>query len=245
MTHPNQQWLASEWTGLDGSGCAGCSSTDVYQTGVDNWLVGLPDDDGTYDNLQISLVWYEWYPNDLQYFMGNAPVGDTLICESWWEQVDEYPFGPGFLGCVDLNNPSLSANGAWVVQLAKISNTEGASFVGDSAEWIVEKPGPAGSITFDISGSGPEQFSFSSSYLPRYPPLNVTGSFYYVSPPTWTSPMSTSNLNDSAKGNGHGEVIDMQDPSTTEVLAGGAYPGGAALQFVWYGSGSGVAGPGP
>jgi len=124
----NGGWdFGSNWVGIDGDG-----SGDVLQAGIE------------FDAYCLDLVtpmaatyyspWFEWYPN-----------GETRITN--------LPIAPGDDYFVEVWNTSSTAGHAYLVNrnlneyvIINFSAPSGTKLVGNSAEWVVERPGVDGSL---------------------------------------------------------------------------------------------------
>jgi hypothetical protein len=167
---PSGVWQSSSWVGLDGASglIPGTTTTDVLQAGISqNYVSGTG---------QIAYYpWYEWVVADLSVvseFPYVYPIQFTSIPVSAGDEIsvvvqyvkqkgDEIgdpipPAGPYQFGGVMLMN--MTKNKGHSLYLAPPT---GASFLGDSAEWIMECPdGLAGdslpkfsSVTFHTAGA--------------------------------------------------------------------------------------------
>src|SRR5215472_1237333 len=115
----------SEWTGFDG-----WYTSDVVQAGVEfDSYCGYP----TFS--QFYSAWYEWYPNG-EVRISNFPItaGDDIYVEVWNTSATQ-----AWLWMVNLNNDQ-------VVEIG-FNPPAGTSMVGNSAEWVVERPNLGNSIT--------------------------------------------------------------------------------------------------
>ncbi len=116
----------SEWNGIDG-----WNSSDVLQAGVefDSYCVS-----GVYSGAYYS-AWYEWYPNG-EVRIANFPVtaGDDIYVQVWHSSATQ-----GYAYLVNLNNDQSVTIG--------FTAPSGTSLVGNSAEWVVERPAVGGSLT--------------------------------------------------------------------------------------------------
>lgn len=120
-------YYAAEWIGIDGLG-----SFDVLQagSGTDVGPVGL------YGILQANVyAWWEWLPGN-EVWISNLPVsaGDVMYC----------------LICV--NSPTtatiyMSNQSTLVTTSFTVTAPKGASVVGTTAEWVVERPLVNGATT--------------------------------------------------------------------------------------------------
>jgi Peptidase A4 family len=115
----------SAWNGIDGWG-----SPDVLQAGIefDAYCSGST-------RASYYSAWYEWYPYG-EVRISNLPIvpGDDLFVEVWHTSSTQ-----GYAYLVNLNNN----------QAVEIGFTAypGYPLVGNSAEWVVERPSVGGSLT--------------------------------------------------------------------------------------------------
>ena len=117
-------YYASEWVGIDGWG-----SPDVLQAGTETEKVDL----GIFSFTQV-YTWWEWFPAG-EVAITNLPVsaGDIMYC----------------LICV---NSTTTATVYFTNQSSGVSTSfsitapRGTTLVGNSAEWIVERPTINGSV---------------------------------------------------------------------------------------------------
>src|SRR5215472_1781387 len=115
----------SEWTGFDG-----WYTSDVVQAGVEfDSYCGYPT------SSQFYSAWYEWYPNG-EVRISNFPInaGDDIFLEVWNTSATQ-----AWLWMVNLNNDQ-------VVEIG-FNPPAGVSMIGNSAEWVVERPNLGSSIT--------------------------------------------------------------------------------------------------
>jgi len=120
----SRRWATPlEWVGIDGAG-----SGDVLQAGTETDIFGI-------FNLRQIYAWWEWFPAN-EVAITNLPVsaGDTMYC----------------LICVNSTNTatvyiSNESTGVWT--RFSITAPKGTTLVGNSAEWIVERPSVNGAIT--------------------------------------------------------------------------------------------------
>lgn len=121
----NGGWdYSSLWPGIDGNG-----STDVLQAGVE-----VDSYCRNYNTQSFYSAWIEWYP-----------YPET--------QVSTPTIGPGDLIYIEVWNVSPTAGYATIVNLStqqgasyNLTAPAGTSLVGNSAEWIVERPGVSGGL---------------------------------------------------------------------------------------------------
>jgi hypothetical protein len=150
-------WQSSSWVGLDGAGAAGVipgtTTTDVLQTGVSH---NIGASSGGQLLPPAYYAWYEWvvdnymsvesqFPYVLPIIITSATVsaGDEISAIVQYIHLmgdniaNPLPTaGPYHFGGVMLTNVT---TGKPIVNLPLLPPT-GASFAGDSAEWIVECP---------------------------------------------------------------------------------------------------------
>ena len=115
-------FYASEWIGIDGWG-----SGDVLQAGTETAVLGI------FNTTQI-YAWWEWFPAG-EVAITNLPVaaGDTMYC----------------LICVNSTNTAtvyISNQSTGVSTRFSIAAPSGTTLVGNSAEWIVERPTVNGAL---------------------------------------------------------------------------------------------------
>jgi len=117
----------SAWNGIDGWG-----SPDVLQAGIEfDAYCALG---GAVRSTYYS-AWYEWYPYS-EVRIGGFPIvpGDDLFVEVWHTSATQ-----GYAYLVNYNN-----NQSVVVGFTAPAGTR---LVGNSAEWVVERPSVGGSLT--------------------------------------------------------------------------------------------------
>jgi hypothetical protein len=130
-------WNSASWVGIDGLDITedGSTSNDVLQGGIQQGL--STSGEFTY------VAWYEWFvdpPTSSPAYVQQTDLtgfavspGDQILC--WVQYLPISPFGYVF-GNVSLANFSTGQ----VVGLL-LTPPPGASFSGDSVEWIMEAPG--------------------------------------------------------------------------------------------------------
>jgi len=170
----------SAWNGIDGWG-----SPDVLQAGIEFdaycALGGLIK--STYYS-----AWYEWYPN-AEVRIGGFPIvpGDDIFVETWHTSATQ-----GYAYLVNYNNNQAVEVG--------FTAPAGTSLVGNSAEWVVERPSVGGSLTnltnyimdpfwdayaytagyaafYDINGATPVDMLDGKGYVISYPEYEGVESF--------------------------------------------------------------------
>jgi hypothetical protein len=141
-------WESSVWVGLDGYG-----SSDVFQAGTEQDVVGI---------LPSCYVWTEWAPApSVSVFNFPASPGDLIAVQL---QILPVPVPIGFpIGQAFISNVT---EGAFTsVLMLGPPNGGAGSFLGNSAEWIVEAPcisncGTATSVLAALPYFGPVSFWF-------------------------------------------------------------------------------------
>jgi hypothetical protein len=115
---------SSTWVGIDGY-----DNGDVLQAGTE---ADADCSGGT--TTPFYAAWYEWYPYDEV-------------------RIDSFPVGPGDAMYVEVWSTSATAGEAYVVNYSTNQSTSigfsapaGTTLVGNSAEWIVERPGVNGGL---------------------------------------------------------------------------------------------------
>jgi hypothetical protein len=137
-------WDSSSWVGIDGFDADGSTSTDVLQAGINQ-------DVDRYGKASY-LAWYEWYVPQVagkQYpdyvyeqFVSGFPVnaGDTVAVTVTYLNTDPGTIGLGAgkqqnYGGISMVNYSSGSQFSIVLE-----PPSGATFNGDSIEWIMERP---------------------------------------------------------------------------------------------------------
>jgi Peptidase A4 family len=128
-------YFASEWVGIDGWG-----SGDVLQAGTETEIVDI----GFFKVSQV-YPWWEWFPSG-EVAITNLPVsaGDVMYC----------------LICVNSRTTAtvyLTNQSSLVTTTFSITAPKGTTLVGNSAEWVVERP--------TINGSLPNLTDYKAVYF--------------------------------------------------------------------------------
>jgi hypothetical protein len=115
-------YYASEWVGIDG-----WNSADVCQAGTETQITNV-----LWFTVKNVYPWWEWFPSG-EVAITNLPVaaGDVMYC----------------LICVSASNAAsiyLSNQSTGDGTSFDITAPSGTSLVGDSVEWIIERPGVNG-----------------------------------------------------------------------------------------------------
>ena len=139
----------SSWIGIDGSG-----SSDVLQAGTESDAYC-----GSYGTAGYYSAWYEWYPYGAVRIT-SLPVtaGDDMYVEVWSTSSTQ-----GYAYVVNYDT-----NQAVVIGMSAPS---GVHLVGNSAEWIVERPSIGGGLAtltnyiYDYFSSG-DAMTFGGTYYP-------------------------------------------------------------------------------
>jgi hypothetical protein len=151
------QWFTG-WVGMDGFG-----NGDVLQAGGYAEIGCL---NGTTD--YYYGLWSEWYPTNYMTLMMEAQAGDVFFCEVWNTDAKT-----GYAYCLDK-----TSNTYQTVQEPPCVSS--CSFMGNSAEWIVERPS-AGGQTLPLANytTAFQYYGFArtfdkNNYWPSWIPSNVT-----------------------------------------------------------------------
>lgn len=114
---------SSQWVGIDGFG-----SSDVFQAGfeADAYCNGG-------STAQFYSAWYEWYPNSETRISFPANPGDVIYLYVW----------PTSTTTGEYYIANLTAQ---VAANASFSAPTGTTLQGNSAEWVVERPGVGGGL---------------------------------------------------------------------------------------------------
>lgn len=114
------------WNGLD-------SGADVLQAGQDGVLTAV----GRF-KFQSYSVWTEWYPGKTHTQNLTIHPGDQLYVETWIGDQSGNPTVAGTFGWFYICNDSTAT---CLVPYPSEPQTVGYPFTGNSAEWIMERPG--------------------------------------------------------------------------------------------------------
>jgi len=130
-------YYSSAWTGLDGWG-----TNDVVQDGTEQMLNVLRTWTGVCLYITSYYSWIEYFPN-AERKVDSMPVGpgDQMSVGTWSGDANGNPTADGAYGWFSITN--LTRNVAFMGPIARPS---GATFVGSSAEWIMERPTVNGSV---------------------------------------------------------------------------------------------------
>jgi hypothetical protein len=134
---------SSEWVGIDGYG-----SNDVLQAGVEADAFCSGSTKSTFYS-----AWYEWFP-----------FSEVRISSS------SFPVGPGNDVFVEVWSTSATAGHAYLYNYytniavsLSFSAPSGTTLQGNSAEWVVERPGVGGSLA-NLAGYGQDFFTDAYAY---------------------------------------------------------------------------------
>jgi hypothetical protein len=132
---------AASWVGIDGAG-----SGDVLQAGTQSMA---NCGSASY------YAWYEWYPYN-EVGISNFPVapGDDMFVEVWNTSATQ-----GYVYMVNYNNNQAVEIG--------FNAPSGTRLVGNSAEWVVERPGVNGSLA-TLANYISDYFSDCYAYTHNY-----------------------------------------------------------------------------
>ena len=147
---------SSSWIGIDGYG-----SSDVLQAGTESDAYCSGATTSTY-----YAAWYEWYPN-YEIRIGGFPVaaGDDMFVEVWSTSAT---VGHAYMVNYQTNQ---------VVNLT-FNAPSGTTLKGNSAEWVVERPGVGGSLsnlTNYIQDFFEDAYAYDFSYHSSSPSYPYTG----------------------------------------------------------------------
>lgn len=175
-------WVySSQWVGFDG-----VTSNDVLQAGseADDYCSGG-------SNSPFYSLWYEWFPNpEVRISLPIAP-GNMVAVEVWY--TTSAPYGHAY----------------WVNYSTQVSTTlafnppGGTTYVGNSAEWIEERPGVNGglaNLTNYVGNPFTLDYAYNGQYY--YPGSSPAGTTTYnitmVCPP-WNPSSSCTNTTNISK----------------------------------------------
>jgi hypothetical protein len=160
----NGGWnYSSQWIGFDGY-----NSGDVLQAGteVDAYCSG-----GTTDTFYSS--WIEWYPYvETRVSSPPAEPGDLMGSEVWYTTTS--PYGHAYLANYTLNEAATYT----------FNPPPGTTYVGNSAEWIEERPGVSGGLA-DLTNYVADPFNVDYAKTAK-------GSFYPSKSPGGTKRIAIS-----------------------------------------------------
>ena len=143
----------ASWIGIDGY-----NSNDVLQAGTESDAYCSGSTKSSYYS-----AWYEWYPNG-SVRISSLPVapGDDMFVEVWSTSSTQ-----GYAYLVNLNT-----NQSVEIGFAAPSGTR---LIGNSAEWVVERPG--------LGGGYATLTNYISDYFSNADAMTFAGSYYYPSSP--------------------------------------------------------------
>jgi len=193
-----------QWDGFDG-----VTSNDVLQAGTSadaccSTTATCIDINGAANNTDY-FSWFEWFPGPM--IAVSIPAvrpGDLVSSYVWFTTAP--PFGHAYLV-----NYTLAQAGAYAFYAPA-----GTSFLGDSAEWVVERPAFVGGGLANLTNYTADQFNisyaynFNSLFLPAASPSGTTTYAFSMVCPPWTPSSSC--------------------PSTTVISAPSLYP----LWALWF-----------
>lgn len=141
-------WESASWIGIDGFGTVDVVSNDVLQVGIEQ---------DVNQNGQASYsAWFEWYtssdlPNQPSYVepitIQNFPVSAGHVISATVQYVS------GIRGVVSIANETTGRHFSWMLR-----PPPGATFAGNSVEWIMECPG-GGEMFYSIPKFTPVEFT--------------------------------------------------------------------------------------
>ena len=167
---------SSQWDGFDGFG-----SGDVLQAGTeaDAYCSG-----GT--KVTFYSSWIEWYPfSETRVSVPAAQPGDLMGSEVWYSTTS--PHGNAYL----VNYTLQQAQGY------SFNPPSGTTLVGNSAEWVVERPGISTGLA-DLTNYVADQFNYDYAYngsyfYPGSSPAGTTTYAIKMTCPPWTPSSSCSS----------------------------------------------------
>ncbi|HJU11699.1 MAG TPA: G1 family glutamic endopeptidase [Candidatus Binataceae bacterium] len=117
---------SSQWAGFDGF-----TSNDVLQAGTEaDAFCGSSGPASFYSS------WVEWFPfSEIRVSVPAVRPGDLMLAEVWYTTT--YPYGHAYLANYTLQQ----------AQVYSFDPPPGVYFQGDSAEWILERPGLGSTLT--------------------------------------------------------------------------------------------------
>ena len=155
-------FYASEWVGIDGWG-----SGDVLQAGTETEIIDL----GIFSFTQV-YAWWEWFPaGEVAITNLSVSAGDIMYC----------------LICVNSTTTAtvyITNQSTLVTTSFTITAPRGTTLVGNSAEWVVERPTINGSVAsltdtkvvyFDEGIAGLAGAPFAIVTLGSGAPITMTG----------------------------------------------------------------------
>ena len=161
--------FSSQWVGFDGLG-----STDVLQAGTeaDAYCAG-----STLDSFYSA--WIEWFPfAELRVSQPIVQPGNLMEAEVWYTTTP--PFGHAYLANLTLGQAAAYA----------FDPPPGVTFQGDSAEWVLERPGLDTGLA-NLTNYVADQYNAAyasnttSNFLPGTSPANTTTYAITMACPPW------------------------------------------------------------
>lgn len=200
VTYCPGAYAASSWVGFDG-----WASADVLQAGL-------------YVGCKNYYVWYEWYPNASTGLSLGVGPGDYLYAEVLYRH-GVTPPGYAYI----VNETTLQS-----VAIA-FGPPSGTTYVGDSAEWIEERPVVNGSLVDlpdygSIFFYGSEALGAGGSYFPNSVPAGSILQVQMTCPP-WNPASSCPN---EAVISNPGAVLGPVGSATNQTFQ--VVPAGPAIQ---------------
>ncbi len=197
-----QNFYSNLWVGLDGGTVR---STDVAQAGVEMDMAVTNDVNGHFYAVTTYYTWAEWYPDSP--IRLNVPVrpGDQVLIEVWMGDWDGDPTmtGPNawiWIGNMTTNVTLMTCIGPADSCVGR--TTKGQIFVGDTAEWILERPGfgtPPNWYAFPDFGSATmtKAAVWRMATPGSFNALTNMSSSFFIQDVQTTHILSTANLNGS------------------------------------------------
>ena len=174
----NGTWdYSSQWDGFDGFG-----SGDVLQAGTEADAYCSGSTKATFYS-----SWIEWYPfSETRVSVPAAQPGDLMGSEVWY--TTSAPYGHAYLVNYTLQQ----------AQSYAFNPPSGTRFVGNSAEWVEERPGLSTGLA-DLTNYVADQFNDdyaynnSSYFYPGSSPAGTTTYAIRMTCPPWTPSSSCSS----------------------------------------------------
>jgi hypothetical protein len=171
-------YASSQWVGFDGAFISG----DVLQAGTAETACGTS-----------YVAWYEWYTSGCTSSSGSLPCyqtnvslpispGDVVSAEVWY--TTSSPYGHAYI-------VNYTAQQSASVGFNQPSGSSGSGYQGNTAEWVVERPGLVGGSLENLANylSVPMNFAYayngSSYYYPASAPSGTTIYDITMTCPPW------------------------------------------------------------
>lgn len=203
------EYHSSQWIGLDGYG-----SNDVLQCGTCADLVNP-------GGVSVNYAWFEWFPN-YEIKIDNLPV-------SFFDRINAavYIIDPSGHGPVQYHISLENERTLKSVDL-RLYPPNGTSLIGDTAEWIIERPGVNGQLSLlsrYIDGDAPWQpcIAIAPGHGGCYPGYTPVGTIYDITMIENSVPVSQARLAPPEEPGGFSTdlIFSCFLPVRTEAIAEG------------------------